>query len=377
MSLPGLPEGVQSKTINIRDLNIHFLQAGNPGSPLIVLLHGFPELAYSWRRVLVPLSQFGFFVIAPDQRGYGRTTSSASSGATKYDDDLSPFRMVNLVHDIVASVHGLGYEQVTAVVGHDFGSNVAAHCALIRPDLFKAVVCMSAPFAGPPSHPVVSAEPDAHEAPRLSWTTLGKHLAAIHPPMKHYVQYFCGPTANDDMLNAPQGLHAFLRGYFHMKSADWPFNNPHPLAEPSQIVKLPHYYLMPAHHTMAQVVHAHEPSAAEVLRNTWLPDDELAVYVEEYGRTGFQGGLNWYRGMTNEKFTDDMGLFAGKKVRVPTLFIGGAKDWGVYQTPGALDKMKAACPLMGDIELIAGAGHWVQQERPIEVVSHLQNFLEK
>jgi pimeloyl-ACP methyl ester carboxylesterase len=147
-----LPPGIRSRFVpNSNGLTMHLLEAGfeGQGRPCVLLLHGFPELAYSWRKVLLPLAAAGFHVIAPDQRGYGRTTGWDGN----YDGDLHAFRMLNLVRDTLGLVSALGYRTVAAVVGHDFGSPVAAWCALIRPDVFRAVVLMSAPFAGPPALP--------------------------------------------------------------------------------------------------------------------------------------------------------------------------------------------------------------------------------
>lgn len=376
---PDLGAGVESTTLRVRDLDMHVLRAGQQSSPLILLLHGFPELSYSWRHLLVPLSQLGFFVVAPDQRGYGRTHSSATGDKPiEYEDDLAPFRMLNLVHDVVALVHALGYDETAAVVGHDFGSAVAAHCALIRPDLFKALVCMSAPYPGQPRHPtVLGTSHISSRSKTVPWAALGDLLAGLHPPMKHYTAYFSGPNANADMVNAPQGLQAFLRAYFHMKSADWPGNNPHPLRDVTQILKLPHYYVMPAQQTMPEAVLAHEPSQLEAMKNRWLPDTELAVYVEVFRRTGFQGGLNWYRATREMSFVDELGVFAGKKIEVPAMFLAGVKDWGIYQSPGSLDKMEAVCAQFRGTVLVDDAGHWVQQEQPREVVKALTGFLQQ
>ena len=110
----------------------------------MLLIHGFPELAYSWRHVMLPLAKAGYHVIAPDQRGYGR------SGGTdvKFDDDLTPFSTLNRVRDMMSLINALGHRNVTMVVGHDFGSPVAGWCALTRPDVFRSVVMMSAPFGG-------------------------------------------------------------------------------------------------------------------------------------------------------------------------------------------------------------------------------------
>src|SRR5205807_6844399 len=133
---------------------MHVLEAGDPGRPLLLLLHGFPELAYSWRKIMLPLAAAGFHVVAPDQRGYGRTTGWDAD----YDGDLASFRMLNLARDALGLVAALGHASVAAVIGHDFGASVAAWCALTRPDVFRSPVLM-APFAGPPPLPESTASP--------------------------------------------------------------------------------------------------------------------------------------------------------------------------------------------------------------------------
>ena len=158
-----LPPGVRSRCVpGINGMTVHLLEAGHepPGRPGVLLLHGFPELAYSWRRVMPALAAAGYHVIAPDQRGYGRSTGWDAN----FDGDLGSFRMLNLVRDALALVAALGMHRVAAVVGHDFGSPVAAWCALVRPDVFRAVVLMSAPFGGPPSLPFNTAAARAGSA---------------------------------------------------------------------------------------------------------------------------------------------------------------------------------------------------------------------
>src|SRR6202521_1115739 len=147
-----LPAGIRSRFVeDINGLTMHVLEAGFEvkGRPCLLLLHGFPELAYSWRKVMLPLAATGFHVIAPDQRGYGRTTGWDGD----YDGDVASFRMLNLVRDAMGLVAALGHREAAAVVGHDFGASVAAWAALVRPDMFRSVAIMSGPFEGPPGLP--------------------------------------------------------------------------------------------------------------------------------------------------------------------------------------------------------------------------------
>ena len=328
-----------------------------------------------------PLAASGYAVVALDQRGFGKTKERDRQGGQTitYEDDISSFRMLNLAADIVALVYTLGYTSVAAVIGHDFGSPVAAHCALIRPDVFRSVVMMSAPFTGPPAWgtpaTVANAKPLIQQVDKM--------LAKLDPPRKHYMMYFSSPQANADLMGAPQGLHRFLRTYYHVKSADWkPNQEVRPLGgfSPAAIASMPYYYIMPRLQTMPECLALNAPSAEEIQNNTWLPDDELAVYTSQFTATGFQGGLNWYRCQTDSRWAKDLQVFAGKQIEVPAMFIGGAQDWGVYQIPGAAEAMRTkACKSMEeeDFVLVDGAGHWVQQEKPEEVVRHLLRFVRK
>src|SRR5437016_6972558 len=144
-----LPQGVRARFVDgAHGLRLHILEAGfeNPGRPLVLLLHGFPELSYSWRKIIAPLAVSGFHVVAPDQRGYGRTTGWDPD----YDGDLASFRMLNLARDMLGLVAALGHASAASVIGHDFGASVAASCPLTLPRGFRSPVAM-APFAGPPA----------------------------------------------------------------------------------------------------------------------------------------------------------------------------------------------------------------------------------
>jgi pimeloyl-ACP methyl ester carboxylesterase len=364
-----LPEGIRARFVDgVNGLRMHLLEAGfeAPGRPLVLLLHGFPELAYSWRKVMVPLAAAGFHVVAPDQRGYGRTTGWDGD----YDGDLASYRLLNLATDALSLVAALGHGAAASVVGHDFGSPVAAWCALARPDVFRSVALMSAPFPGPPS---------LAQAAAGAGSSIHDDLARLPRPRKHYHWYYSTRQADADMRNAPQGLHDFLRAYYHMKSADWRGNQPFPLRAWSaeELAKMPTYYIMDLDQDMAASVAPAMPSPDEIADCRWLSESELAVYDGEFRRTGFQGGLQWYRCRTDSRQQSELALFSGRTIDVPSLFIAGKSDWGVYQAPGSFERMQQqACTRMHGCHLVDGAGHWVQQEEPERVSDLLISFLD-
>jgi len=374
-----LPSGIRSRHIaNVNGMTVHVLEAGyeTAGRPAVLLLHGFPELAYSWRKVMPALAASGYHVIAPDQRGYGRTLGWDDS----YDADPDPFRILNMTRDAMALIYALGHRSVAMIVGHDAGAPVASWAALIRPDVFRSVTIMSSPFEGPPSLPFDTGN-SAPPPPRaISDDELDAELAKLNPPRKYYQNYQRTRDANDDMLHAPQGLHAFFRAYYYCKSADYKGNNPHPLKARTaeEMAQIPTYYVMEKDKGMAATAAAFMPPADYIANCKWLTEPEVDVYAAEYGRTGFTGALQGYRVRrgSNPKSIGEMLTFSGRAIDVPSQFIAGKSDWGVYQTPGAVDKMRTtACTNMKGFHLVDGAGHWVQQEQPEQVSALLIQFL--
>lgn len=373
-SLEGLPlpAGVRSRYLdNVNGITVHFLEAGfgSPDRPCLLLVHGFPELAFSWRKVLPLLAQAGFHVIAPDQRGFGRS----SCGTRCYDADYSEFRMPNLARDACNLLDALGIRSVTAVIGHDSGASVAAWCALQWPDRFRSLVMMSAPFAG---------VPDRSNATSTAGTlaSVVNDLGKLTPPRKHYQWYFSTEEANADMLTPKQGLRDFLRAYFHIKSADHASNQPRALEAltAEALAQLPTYYVMRADQSMADTAAEAMPSQATIRRCFWLTDAELDVYVGEYSRTGFQAGLQTYRCATSASIDASVQKWAGSNIGLPSCFIAGRSDWGTYQKPGAFEKMRdVVCTQMREVHFLEGAGHWVQQEQPIATTELLVNFLSR
>src|SRR5216117_1289974 len=183
-----IPAGIRARTAaNVNGLTVHMLEAGyeTSGRPALLLLHGFPELAYSWRKVMLPLASAGYHVIAPDQRGYGRTTGWEGG----YDADPDPFRILNMVRDAMGLVYALGYRSVAMVAGHDAGAPVAAWAALIRPDVFRTLTIMSSPFEGAPSLPFDTANGVAPPRPAPTDDELDAELAKLNPPRKYYQNY--------------------------------------------------------------------------------------------------------------------------------------------------------------------------------------------
>ena len=314
-----LPPGITSRYLPTapHGLTFHVLEAGDapPRQPLIILVHGFPEIAYSWRRTIPPLAAAGYHVVAFDQRGYGRTHSPDGVIA------LADFRPLNLVRDVVVLAHALGYQRVRCVVGHDFGAVTAALCALARPDFFESVVLMSHPFTGAPRLPLMPAERLVRESEAV--VDVEAELAKLERPRKHYKWYYCTAEADMEMTEPREGLHEFLRGYFHLKSADWEGNDPHPLEAwtATELAQMPRYYVMDKGDSMRQAVAKdmanEDPEAVKEKSKRWLSDAKLAVYVREYSRTGFQGGLNWYRVQTQSRVAGELEVFAGKKIEIP------------------------------------------------------------
>lgn len=371
-----LPAGVRADYIDgVNGVRMHILTAGCSEAPLLLLLHGFPEISFSWRHVLVPLASAGYHCVAPDLRGYGRTCI-ASGQRCEFDSDLGEFCELNRVSDMVCLVHALGHTRCATVVGHDFGSSRAFWCALTRPDLFCSLVCMSAPCVSPPL-PVVGQHNGGDTS--AGWGGIGRDLLQLG--RLHYQEYYCSSEANAQLLS--MDLRHFFRAYYHMKSADWEANQEAVTSPPAawsaqELAKLPEYYVMRYGKSMAETVAAHMPSPAFVVKHSssWLADADVEVYANEYGRTGFQGGLNDYRVASGGLSWPKTKAFAGASLKVQSCFIAGNRDVGVVQRPGTLRAMESA-PGYVRTFMVEGAGHWVQQEQPMKVVQCVLEFLDQ
>ena len=356
---------------NINGLDIKYLEAGKKSikSELIVLLHGFPEIGFSWRKILNELSHHSYHIISPDQRGFGGTIGADFT----FTNDLTSYNHLNLAKDIYLLCKSLGYEKVKCIVGHDSGAAVASWASLLYPNYFMNLAIMSAPFSGPPNFTEVD-----HSNYISDTDLIDKDLEKLDKPRKHYQSYFRSKSANDDMMNSDQGLKSFIRGYFHYKSADWTGNDPFNISSwtADDLSKMPTYYIMNKHQNMPETVNDFMPDKNQISNCTWLTEDEINVYVENYSKTTFQGGLNWYRSSVDIDNLLKLSKYKLSQILIPSIFIAGNKDWGTFQKPGSIKKMESIMQNFEGVNLINDAGHWVQQERPFEVVNLILRFLE-
>ena len=331
--LTGLPEidGVTHRFVQTNGLDMHIAEAGQPDpeKPPVILCHGFPELWYSWRHQLPALADAGYHVVAPDQRGYGRTTRPAP---------IEDYDIVHLTDDLIGLLDDLGHEQAV-FVGHDWGSMVVWHLALLHPDRVKAVCGMSVPYS-----------------PRGDMS-ITKLLETVMGDRFFYILYFQEPgVADADLGKDPRDA---MRRFLAAISGE---GNPGPAGggQPSLIASLP----------AATTTFWDWIPPAETLP-AWLSEEALDVFATEFERTGFTGGINWYRNFhRNWELTPHL---HGSKIATPSAFIAGDKDPVIVMTSPSgmgeyLDDFRGTT-------LVPGAGHWVQQETPGPVNTALLDFL--
>lgn len=313
---------ISHRTVKTNGINMHIAEAGE--GPLVLLLHGFPESWYSWRHQLTALAEAGFHAVAPDQRGYGQTDRP---------EPIEQYTILHLVGDAIGLLDALGDEQAV-VVGHDWGAILAWNTALLRPDRVRGVVGMSVPYTGRGPFPPVQ----------------GMRMAIGE---RFYIVYFQEPGVAE--ANLEQDVRASMRRALVGASGD---------AAPGQSWNP----VLPAEGFVDAVA---DPETLPA----WLTEADLDFYTAEFERSGFRGGLNWYRNM--DRSWELMGAYAGAQVMPPALFIAGTKD-AVLSFPGMSDVVKnqqQTVPNLRRTLLIEGAGHWVQQERPDEVNAALLAFI--
>ncbi|MFB6902163.1 alpha/beta fold hydrolase [Streptomyces hydrogenans] len=313
------------RTVESSAGRIHLVEQGT--GPLVLLVHGFPESWYSWRRQLPALAAAGYRAVAIDVRGYGRSSKPAETDA---------YRMLDLVEDNVALVHALG-EENAVVVGHDWGSNIAATSALLHPEVFRAVALLSVPYA-PPGGP----------RPTDVFGRIGG------PEQEFYVSYFQEPGRAETEIEPD--VRGWLAGFYAALSAD---------TMPAQDEPDPHF-----------VTHGgrlRDRFPAGILPD-WLTEEDLDVYAGEFERTGLTGALNRYRNMDRD--WEDLAPHRGAPIKQPALFIGGTLDASTTWMSDAIDAFPTTLPGLTASHLVEGCGHWIQQERPEEINRLLTGWLD-
>ncbi len=317
-------EKITHRFFDTNGIRMHIAERGE--GPLVILCHGFPELWYSWRYQLVALANAGFHAVAPDQRGYGQTDRPAPVEA--YD-------IFQLTGDIVGLATALG-EDRALIIGHDWGSVVAYHCALFRPDLFPAVALLSVPFL-----------PRAGGA--LPPTEIMKK---IYGQEVFYQVYFQEPGRAEAEMEAD--VRRTLVSTLYSLSGSAPPEKRWRFAyRPGE--NLTDTYFLPER------------------LPAWLIETDVQTFTHEFQRTGFRGGLNWYRNIDrNWRSTP---FLAGAKLSQPTLFIAGETDpvLKMYRKP--VESLERNVPNLKGKFILPGAGHWVNQERAGEVNQLLLPFL--
>ncbi|MGW4079335.1 alpha/beta fold hydrolase [Streptomyces asiaticus] len=302
---------------------IHLVEQGT--GPLVLLVHGFPESWYSWRHQLPALAAAGYRVAAVDVRGYGRSSRPAAVDA---------YRMRELVADNVAVVEALG-EESAVVIGHDWGSPIAAHSALLRPEVFRAVGLLSVPYA-------------PRGGPRPS-----EVFAGMGGDEEFYVSYFQEPGRAEAEIEPD--VRGWLAGIYAALSGD---TMPGP--------ELPDPHFITRGRTMRERFPAGRLPA-------WLTEGDLDVYAGEFERTGLSGGLSRYR--TMDRDWEDLAEYDGAPITQPSLFVGGALDASTAWMGDAIKAYPKTLPGLVGSHILEDCGHWIQQERPAEINRLLVDWL--
>jgi pimeloyl-ACP methyl ester carboxylesterase len=318
---------ISHRFIDTNGIRMHIAETGQ--GPLVVLLHGFPESWYSWRHQLAALAQAGYHAVAPDQRGYGQTDRPA---------EIDKYTQLHLVGDIIGLIDAL-QEERAVVAGHDWGAPIAWNAALMRPDRIRGVVGLSVPYL--PRGPV-------------SMLTAMRALLGEG----FYMAYFQQPGVAEAELE--RDVRKTMRMFLYSASGDIPVERAG-VEQPQPVV--------PAGGGILDIMRDPENLPG------WLTEQDIDYYTGEFERTGFSGGLNWYR--TIDKSWELMAAWTGALVRTPALYIAGEHDLVVY-FPGVREliaNLRAFVPQLGQALLLPGCGHWTQQERPAEVNAALLEFL--
>ena len=320
---------LKHRVVETNGIHMHIAEQG--AGPLVVLCHGFPESWYSWRHQLQALAEAGFHAVAPDMRGYGQTDRP---------EPIEQYTLLHLTGDMVGLLDALG-AQTAVIAGHDWGAPVAWYSALLRPDRFRGVIGMSVPFV--PRSPLrpTSVMPQTDDA-------------------IFYQLYFQSPGVAEAEFE--HDVRVSIRSLLYSASGDAPRRDSTGAAG-GEVGMVPR--------NGGFLTHLVNPA----LLPGWITDADLDFYVSEFSRTGFRGGLNWYRNM--DRSWELMAPFAGAQVTVPALYIAGDRDLVVaFKGMNLLiPNLARFVPQLRGTLILPGCGHWTQQERPREVNAAILDFL--
>ncbi|XP_027115987.1 epoxide hydrolase 3 [Coffea arabica] len=317
---------IEHKNVNVNGLSIHIAELGQ--GPLVLFIHGFPELWYSWRHQILFLAAHGYRAVAPDLRGYGDTTGAPVN-------DSSEFTCLHVVGDLVALLHAIAPdEEKVFVVGHDWGAMVAWYLCMFRPDKVKALVNMSVAFI--PRNPL--AKP--------------VEMLRAYVGDDYYICRFQEPGDIEAEL-AQMGCKNFMKKMLAYRS-------PGPLFWPKG------------------KGFGDSPDGPVVLPS-WLTEEDVDYYASKFDKTGFTGGLNYYRALNLH--WELTAPWTGAKIKVPTKFVVGELDLTYYMR-GVQDYIhkggfKNDVPLLEDVVVVKDAAHFINQERPDEINKHIYDFIQR
>jgi pimeloyl-ACP methyl ester carboxylesterase len=316
---------IKHRFVQVNGIKMHIAEQGE--GPLVVLVHGFPELWYSWRHVLPALAAAGYHAVAPDMRGYGQTD---------VPPNISDYTQLQFAGDMVGLVHALGYEQAV-IAGHDWGSGVASSAANLRPDVFRAVILLSVPFGTRGEGGVAPIESMRNRAPA---------------GQQFYQTYFQTPGVAEKEFDADP--KRTLRMLLYSTSGSIP--------------KEDKWRYMFGLNEKA-LDGCTDPKQLP----PWLKPEDLDYFAKEFSRTGFRGGLNWYRGQ--DITWQETPFLIGRKLLQPTLFVAGMDDLVVEFARPGVDNLEKSVPNLWKKVLLPGVGHWTEQEAPTEVNRLMVEFL--
>jgi pimeloyl-ACP methyl ester carboxylesterase len=322
---------VKHRVVETNGIRMHVAEQGE--GPLVLLCHGFPESWYSWRHQLRALAEAGFHAVAPDMRGYGQTDRP---------EQIDQYTLLHLVGDMVGLVDALGTE--TAVIaGHDWGAPVAWHSALLRPDRFRAVVGLSVPFTPRGRSRPTTVMPQNEEA-------------------QFYQLYFQSPGVAEAELE--RDVRLTMRSVLYWGSGDAPRreNGRDAGGDVGMVPRRGGFV---------------SRRANSVPLPTWLTEADVDFYAGEFARTGFRGGLNWYRNI--DRNWELLGSMGGARVTIPALYIAGDRDLvtAFRGMSRVIDNLTKYVPQLRGKLMLPGCGHWTQQERVREVNEAMIGFLKQ